>query len=141
MEDETRVLEIEEPRRLVMRAGAGLLGSAIVRVLLEPDQRATRVVMEEEFESGRRRRHRHQRHHPLHPRPGRKTSSANARVDSTGLLVSTHYFGTDALGSVRHVTDIHSEWCPIGSAWCGRLRRFGRVRHPPDTAATATGAT
>ncbi len=27
------------------------------------------------------------------------------RVDSTGLLVSTHYFGTDGLGSVRHVTD------------------------------------
>ncbi len=27
------------------------------------------------------------------------------RVDATGLLKSTHYFGTDALGSVRHVTD------------------------------------
>lgn len=35
-----------------MRAGAGPLGSFLVRVLLEPDQHLTRVVMEEEAESG-----------------------------------------------------------------------------------------
>lgn len=52
VEDDTRVLEIDEPRRLVMQAGAGPLGSFIVRVVLEPDQHGTRVVMEEEAESG-----------------------------------------------------------------------------------------
>lgn len=53
IEDVTTVLEREEPRRLVLRALTRPLGTAIVRLTLEPDSDGgTRVVMEEETESG-----------------------------------------------------------------------------------------
>ncbi len=53
IEDETELIEVDRPRRLVMKAGMGPAGSATVRLLLEPlGRRRTRVVMEEDPESG-----------------------------------------------------------------------------------------
>lgn len=50
--DSTEVLEIDPPRRLVMRALMGPLGSALVRLLLEPHRDMTLVAMEEKPDEG-----------------------------------------------------------------------------------------
>ncbi|MDP8927206.1 MAG: SRPBCC family protein [Actinomycetota bacterium] len=53
IDDVSTVLEREEPRRLVLRVLTRPLLTAIVRLTLEPDSGGgTRVVMEEEAESG-----------------------------------------------------------------------------------------
>lgn len=53
IEDHTKILDIERPRRLVMSARMGWGGSATVSLLLQPlGRRRTRVVMDEEAESG-----------------------------------------------------------------------------------------
>lgn len=50
--DRTQVIDINGPERLVMRAFMGFLGSAIVRLFLEPSDGYTRVVKEEEADAG-----------------------------------------------------------------------------------------
>lgn len=50
--DQTEVLQIEGPERVLMRAFIGVLGTASVRLFLEPADGGTRVAMEEEPEGG-----------------------------------------------------------------------------------------
>ena len=47
LKDRTEVLELDEPRRLVLDARAYPLGRALVELLIEPDGMGTRVVMRE----------------------------------------------------------------------------------------------
>lgn len=47
LKDRTEVLELEEPKRLVLDARAYPLGRALVELLIEPDGMGTRVVMRE----------------------------------------------------------------------------------------------
>jgi uncharacterized protein YndB with AHSA1/START domain len=48
IDDDTEVLEVEPPRRLVLKTNAKLLGSARVELRLAPDGAGTRVTMIEE---------------------------------------------------------------------------------------------
>jgi len=52
LQDSSTVLAVEPGRSLKLRAGLWPLGSAVVRILLEPDGGGTRIVMEEDFEAG-----------------------------------------------------------------------------------------
>lgn len=52
LHDSSTVLAVEPGRSLKLRAGLWPLGSAIVRILLEPAGGGTRIVMEEDFEAG-----------------------------------------------------------------------------------------
>jgi len=53
IDDHTKILEVDPPRRLVMSARMGPVGSAVIRLMLKPLRRGrTKVVMEEKPESG-----------------------------------------------------------------------------------------
>jgi uncharacterized protein YndB with AHSA1/START domain len=53
IEDHTKIVEVDRPRRLVMSARMGPVGSAVIRLMLKPlGRRRTKVVMEETPESG-----------------------------------------------------------------------------------------
>ncbi len=47
LRDHTQVVEVDPPRRLVLRAHARPLGSGLVRLEIEPDDGGSRVVMVE----------------------------------------------------------------------------------------------
>jgi uncharacterized protein YndB with AHSA1/START domain len=48
LNDHTEVLEVDQPRKLVLRARARPLGTAIVDMTMEPDGNGTRVIMRED---------------------------------------------------------------------------------------------
>ena len=52
LKDETEVLEIEAPRRLLLRVKVSSLGTARIELLLEPEESGTRLTMHEEPETG-----------------------------------------------------------------------------------------
>jgi uncharacterized protein YndB with AHSA1/START domain len=48
LNDHTQVLEVDQPRKLVLKAKARPLGTAIVDLTMEPDGTGTRVIMRED---------------------------------------------------------------------------------------------
>jgi uncharacterized protein YndB with AHSA1/START domain len=48
LNDHTQVLEVDQPRKLVLKAKARPLGTAIVDMTMEPEGTGTRVVMRED---------------------------------------------------------------------------------------------
>jgi uncharacterized protein YndB with AHSA1/START domain len=48
LNDHTEVLEVDQPRKLVLKAKARPLGTAIVDLTMEPDGTGTRVIMRED---------------------------------------------------------------------------------------------
>ena len=48
LNDHSRVLEVDQPRKLILKAKARPMGTAIVDLTLEPEGNGTRVVMRED---------------------------------------------------------------------------------------------
>ena len=48
LNDHTSVLEVDQPRKLILKAKARPLGTAIVDMTLEPDNGGTKVIMRED---------------------------------------------------------------------------------------------
>ena len=48
LNDHTKVIEVDQPRKLILKAKARPLGTAVVDLTLEPENGGTRVVMRED---------------------------------------------------------------------------------------------
>ena len=48
LDDHTKVLEVDQPRKLILKAKARPFGTAIVDMTMEPDGNGTKVVMRED---------------------------------------------------------------------------------------------